>query len=250
MRNVWHDQSAYDIRLEWGAPGLAALAGGCDVLVIIDVLSFSTCVDVALGRGASVYPFAEPGDAARAFATKVGAVCAGPRSAERYSLSPRSLMQLNTGERIVLPSPNGASLSLRTGDTPTFAACLRNAAAVAREVSHLARRIGVIAAGERWPSGELRFAIEDWLGAGAVIAALDGHPSPEAEAARLSYEAAAPRIEATLLESVSGRELVERGFAEDVAIAAELNVSRCVPRLHEGAFVDFRRTAGDSNAAS
>ena len=34
----------------------------------------------------------------------------------------------------------------------------------------------------------------------------------------------------------SGRELVERGFAEDVAIAAELASSAVVPVLRDGAF--------------
>jgi len=36
---------------------------------------------------------------------------------------------------------------------------------------------------------------------------------------------------------VSGIELVERGFAEDVAIAAEVDSSNVVPRLIEGRFV-------------
>ena len=62
--------------------------------------------------------------------------------------------------------------------------------------------------------------------------------SPEANAACFSFEALAPRIESTLFECVSGRELVERNFKEDVAIASELNVSSCVPRLRDGAFVD------------
>jgi 2-phosphosulfolactate phosphatase len=238
---VWHDQSAYDIRLEWGLDGLATLVGGCNVVVIVDVLSFSTCVDVAVGRGACVFPFAEQGEAARAFATESGAVCAGARRPDQYSLSPLSLVRARPNERIVLPSPNGAALSLRTGDTPTFTACLRNATAVARAAAGLGRHIAVIAAGERWPSGNLRPAIEDWLGAGAVVAALDGHRSPEAETACRSFEVVSTRIRSALLECVSGRELVERGFAEDVAIASELNVSTRAPMLRDGAFQDDHR---------
>jgi 2-phosphosulfolactate phosphatase len=34
----------------------------------------------------------------------------------------------------------------------------------------------------------------------------------------------------------SGRELIEQGFAEDVAIAAELDSSTAVPVLRDGAF--------------
>jgi len=175
---------------------------------------------------------------------KVGAVCAAERSSERYSLSPVSLTRIRCQERIVLPSPNGAALCLQTGQTPTFTACLRNATAVARAVAQIGRRVAVIAAGERWPSGGLRPGLEDWLGAGAVVAALHGRRSPEAEAACLAFEAACSHVGSVLLECVSGRELVARGFADDVVIASQLNVSDCAPRLLEGAFVAQPRSEG------
>jgi phosphosulfolactate phosphohydrolase-like enzyme len=40
-------------------------------------------------------------------------------------------------------------------------------------------------------------------------------------------------------ESVSGQELMERGFEFDVDIAAQLNVSENVPRLFNKAFVSL-----------
>jgi 2-phosphosulfolactate phosphatase len=142
----------------------------------------------------------------------------------------------------VLPSPNGASLCLQTGATPTFTACLRNADSVARAAHTVGRHIAVIAAGERWPSGDLRVAIEDWLGAGAVIASIEGQKSPEAEAACLAFRAASNRIESMLIDCVSGQELFERGFPADVRLASQFNVSRCAPRLVQGAFVDSSRS--------
>jgi 2-phosphosulfolactate phosphatase len=212
------------------------------VVVIVDVLSFSTCVDIAVAEGASVLPFDEPGEKARAFAAQSNAVYAGPRSHEHYSLSPRSLVGIQAGTRLVLPSPNGAALCLQTGMTPTFAACFRNADSVARAARTVGSHIAVIAAGERWPSGSLRVAIEDWLGAGAVIASIEGQKSPEAEAACLSFRAASNGIESMLIDCVSGRELFDRGFPDDVRLASQCNVSRCAPRLVQGVFVDSSRS--------
>jgi len=45
------------ILCEWGMAGVESLHAHVAVLVIVDVLSFSTAVDVAASRGAIVYPF-------------------------------------------------------------------------------------------------------------------------------------------------------------------------------------------------
>ncbi len=58
-----------------------------------------------------------------------------------------------------------------------FVGALVNAAAVGRAVSSILARteaaVTVVACGERWPAptddGELRVAIEDYLGAGAIL---------------------------------------------------------------------------------
>lgn len=229
----------HDIRVEWGADGVAAWMAVSDAVVIVDVLSFSTCVDVAVGRGAVVLPFTEGGDAAAAFAAQVGATCAGPRGRGGFSLSPASFTSVPAGTRVVLPSPNGATLSLQASAVPTFAGCLRNATAVAQAAARFGGRITVIAAGERWPSsGRLRPALEDWLGAGAVVAALAGRRSPEAEAARLAFVAVGGQLDAVLRECVSGQWLIDRGYGEDVVLAARHDVSRCAPLLRDGGYRD------------
>ena len=97
----------------------------------------------------------------------------------------------------------------------------------------------VIAAGERWADGSLRPALEDLLGAGAVITAMhaqgSGPLSPEAEAARACYEATAD-VARAVTDSVSGRELAEGGFADDVAIATVVNSCAVTPVLADQAF--------------
>jgi 2-phosphosulfolactate phosphatase len=57
--------------------------------------------------------------------------------------------------------------------------------------------------------------------------------APEAEAAALAFRSCRP-----LEECQSGRELVEGGFAEDVRLAAEVDVTAVVPVLVDGCFVD------------
>jgi 2-phosphosulfolactate phosphatase len=99
--------------------------------------------------------------------------------------------------------------------------------------------ITVIAAGERWPDGSLRFAIEDLIGAGAVIEGLGGSKSPEASLAEAAFRDGESSIKDLLQECASGRELIERGFERDVELAAELNVSEAVPGLADGRFTNL-----------
>lgn len=233
---MYYEESEYDIRCEWGLNAIVNIAPMCDVVVIVDVLSFSTCVDVAVGRGAVVYPYRWHDGRVEEFARSVGAVVAGSRRGERYGLSPASLMNIEAGTKLVLPSPNGSTLSLSTGDKPTFAGCIRNAEAVAEAAGKAGRRILVMPAGERWPDGSMRFAIEDLIGAGAIIANLRGRLSPEASIAVSAYEAVREQVYATLEQCSSGRELIERGFREDVRLASLLNCSEIAPMLVGGAY--------------
>lgn len=233
------DQSRFAVRCEWGPRGVELISPACDAVVIVDVLSFSTCVDVAASRGAAVLPYRWMDASARYFAQSKGAELAEKRRAgTAYSLSPVSLQRVTAGTRIVLPSPNGAALSLATGATPTFTACFRNAAAVAAAAARCGPRVAVIAAGERWPQDQsLRPALEDLAGAGAVIDALPGARSPGAEAAAAVFRQMREALEDQLGACGSGRELIDQGFAQDVAIAAQLNVSTTAPRLVGDAYV-------------
>jgi 2-phosphosulfolactate phosphatase len=233
------DQGKYGLRCEWGLEGLSALQSTADAVVIVDVLSFSTAVDVALSRGASVLPYRWKDASAARFAAENGAVLASARSdAGPYTLSPASFESIPAGIRVVLPSPNGSAIAASTRAIPVFTACLRNAPAVARRASACGPRIAVIPAGERWRTGTLRPCLEDLIGAGAVLAELPGPGSPEAEMAVAVFECFRRDLGDALLRCGSGEELVQRGFSRDVELAAEYAVSRVAPSLQDGAFVD------------
>lgn len=244
-------QDGFAYRFDWGPNGLRALAPNAEVLVVVDVLRFTTAVCAALEAGATVLPYRWADDGAAAFAAANDAVLAGHREDGGPSLSPSDLRHLAPGTRLVLPSPNGSALAVAAGELGArhvLAGCLRNATAVATAAAALAggQPIAVIAAGERWhgATGPLRPSVEDMVGAGAVLAALDpaasiSRPgcSPEAAAARAAFVAARPRLAATLAGCASGIELIRRGWEDDVAVAAELDATAVVPRLTPAGFV-------------
>jgi 2-phosphosulfolactate phosphatase len=180
--------------------------------------------------------------AAEAVADREGALLAGARTLDRPSLSPASLRRAPGVERLVLPSPNGATIAaaLSSSGATVVAACLRNAAAVARFADRHLERTGtslaVVAAGERWPDGSSRCAVEDLWGAGAVLAALGSGADRSPRAAAAGAASATCSTEG-LRACVSGRELVLAGFDEDVAIAGERDASTAVPVLRNGWFV-------------
>jgi 2-phosphosulfolactate phosphatase len=216
-----------------------------DVAVVVDVLSFTTTLCVAVELGIAVHPYPWAAEDAASYAAERDAVLAAGRreglGAGAVSLSPVSFDGVSGIERVVLPSPNGSaiSLGLAGAGVTVVGACLRNAVAVGRWLRDRPGRVSVVAGGERWPDGSLRPAVEDLWGAGAVLAELgpDG-ASPEATTASAAFDAVRDGLAQALAACASGRELVSAGFAGDVAIAAAYDVSGVVPMLVGDAFVD------------
>jgi 2-phosphosulfolactate phosphatase len=216
---------------EWGLQGLRASARGRAV-VIVDVLSFSTATTIAVGAGATILPCEWNDERAAAMAKAEGAEVASKRGEGRFSLAPASLLDIPRGFRLVLPSPNGSTLAHAARELDAAAivvGCLRNAAAVASWAAD--RPVAVIAAGEKWADGSLRFAIEDWLGAGAIIGRLAGSRSHDAEAAAAAFMSMRGKLREVLAASRSGVELIEKGYPDDVDLAAELDADDVVPLL-------------------
>lgn len=231
----WCEQSAYGLRFDWGLNGATAI---------------TQSADVALDVGTVVLPYRWNDESAETFAREADAVHAvrrGATAAGQISLSPGTLRTGPAPARLVLPSPNGSTIShwLASGTAVCLGASLRNGAAVADWIAStydpVCSTIAVIPAGEQWLDGGLRPAVEDMWGAGLAIHRLAGAGwfalSPEAGAARAAWQAAADQMPDALLASVSGRELIDRGYREDVEIAAEVSTSRSVPYLRDGEFV-------------
>jgi 2-phosphosulfolactate phosphatase len=234
-------QADFPCRCEWGVPALTALAPA-DVLIIVDVFSFTTCVDVAVSRGATILPYGwtswdDP--SAVEFAQAHGAELAGKRRRSRYSLAPSSYLEAPWGLRCVLPSPNGARVTMAAAGAGAviLAGCLRNAGAVAAAAARIGQSFNVIPSGERWLDGTLRPSVEDMLGAGAILSRLPGIRSPEAAAMVAVFESCRDTLVDTLDRCGSGRELAARGHHQDKLIAGELDVSTCVPRFNGTAYV-------------
>lgn len=231
------DQAEFQIRCEWGEQGVIQLAPISDVIIIIDVLSFSTCVEIATNKKAIIFPYQWNDQSASNYAKSINAQLASKerKSNDGYSLSPASMINIPAETKVVLPSPNGASLTLRTVQTPTLTGCLRNCKAVA-DFAQSYGTIAVIPAGEKWQDGSLRPALEDLIGAGAILSYLNGELSPEAEAARAAFHNVKD-ILTTLRESSSGKELIARGLATDIELAAAINISSCVPLFRNKAYI-------------
>ncbi|WP_163506075.1 2-phosphosulfolactate phosphatase [Fodinicola acaciae] len=240
MANLYA-QPGFRARFDWGPVGADTVGSGADIVAVVDVLSFTTALSVAVDRGIDVFPYRWRDETAIAYAQRHDAVLAVGRSEAgdgQISLSAQSIRRADDIRRLVLPSPNGSTIAQRVAASGSrvIGVCLRNAEAAAAWISSNVDKnsyVTVIAAGERWPDGSLRPALEDLWGAGALLAKLAGvRPlSPEAAAAAAAYRDAADRLPELLRECTSGRELIAYGYADDVTVAAEVDASQSVPLL-------------------
>ncbi|MBK8552429.1 MAG: 2-phosphosulfolactate phosphatase [Ignavibacteria bacterium] len=238
-----YNQSEFDIRFEWGVRGVEELAPISDVVIIVDIFSFSTSVDIALNNGAIVFPFDPDNSTASEYSKSVDGILAEKirNNSGKFSLSPSSLTNIPENTRLVLPSLNGSALSLLTGNTLTSCGCLRNAKSVAEYAMTIGNKISIIASGEKWEDNTLRPAFEDLLGAGSIISYLKGELSPESKTGLSIFLASKNNLKEELQKCISGKELIAANFENDVELASDFNVSSCVPGMVNGAYVDLTK---------
>jgi 2-phosphosulfolactate phosphatase len=239
-------QSGAAVRFDWGRSGALAIGEAAGCTVVVDVLSFTTAVSIAVGRGSAVYPYPLSAPGAASFAQQNRADLAVRRGetsvGQPWSLSPAGLQRAPFTPRLVLPSPNGSAIaSLAEG--VVMAACLRNAQAttewaLANGFGRPTAPVSVVASGELWPDGSLRPAVEDALGAGAVLHHLKEAGcglSPEAAVMAGLFEATAD-LDGVVRKCATALELYDMGYEEDVAVALELDADPYASVKTEGAF--------------
>lgn len=202
------DQSPYQVRLDWGLAGLERLADS-DVVVIVDVLWFSTTVADAVAEGRTL-------------------ALAETAAWSSDSIAPALAVTADAGGATVLVGG------------------LRNATAVARAVQRIQESrqartsVAVVPTGERDASNDVRFTVEDQLAAGAIVAALTDlgidHTAPDAAVAAEGFRSLRRALGHLVSASGSGRQADD---AAAVSAAAQLDAVAVVPVFRERSFAAF-----------
>lgn len=243
------NQSPYVCRVEWGKRGAREAAEREDIVILVDVLSFSSTVISALRYGAIIYPYPPHLDG-KNYAETIGAEYILGRSEAakmgKPTLSPVSFNQAHSNKKYVLSSLNGAFCTWIASKVPALLiGSLLNALSVATVANRLRLQteanITVVPCGEQWNNvrefeDPLRPSIEDYLGAGAILSCLDGEKSPEAEVCIGAFQSVRDKVKELIWECGSGRELREKGFKEDVVHCSRLNIYQTVPILNKDHF--------------
>ena len=98
-----HQQTAHLLRFDWALQGADAIALDADVAVVIDVLSFTTTLTVAIDRTTTVLPYRWNDSNAANFARQHDAVLAVEPTG-CFSPQPKSLPARSTPQPTVRPS--------------------------------------------------------------------------------------------------------------------------------------------------
>ncbi len=225
----------------WDVALLPRAPHGEEICIAVDVLRASSMVVTALALGAQEV-VAVP---SLVQARKVARLSRYLLCGERGGLPPPGFHLGNSPSQLRAEAIRGRGLVLTTSNGTPLLARLRNARhvliasllnreAVAKAALALGGPVHIICAGEE--RGK-RLALEDVIGAGAVVeAALRLRPALAlGEGARLAlmvFLAAQGDLEAALASTTHGSHLVSLGLGQDVRFCARLDVWQVVPRLH------------------
>ncbi len=205
-------------------------------VVVFDVLRATTTINAALhARVQSIRIYSSTADAAAARHKHPTALLCGearclPPPGFDLGNSPGAFQpSLHAGREVLMSTTNGTRAILATaGAARIYAGALVNAASVAECLTLDNRPVTLLCAGT---NGAI--AMEDVLGAGAVIASLKqlaavDYESDCAQIAERLFGESRHALPATLRFTRGGLNLIEAGLEEDIDFAAQLNVIKTV----------------------
>jgi 2-phosphosulfolactate phosphatase len=215
------------------------------IVVVIDVLRATSVMIHALSQGASeIIPVATVEEAfqmAKVF--QRGAILLGgereSKKIEGFDLgnSPKEYMAEKVrGRKLILTTTNGTkAFHLVSSGREIFAGSFFNIDAVSRRCLDLDKDLLIFPSGD-----EGDFSLEDTVCGGMLIDVITKAGQKPISLTDASYTAQVlyKRFETNLLEafhlSRHGKELMKRGFGEDLAYCAQIDMADIVPQFKDG----------------
>jgi 2-phosphosulfolactate phosphatase len=217
-----------------------------EIVVVVDVLRFSSSVIVALDRGAkSIIPVKTLVQAKRLYNRDRRLILAGERGGKRpkgfhLGNSPTELRRATLKDKtLVMTTTNGtAALEYLRGAKPLLIGSFINARAVSEKVPELSRDgtgISIVLA-----SNAGGFFLEDLICAGLLVSSLTGRRgemNDAARAARLAWLTSSSDLEAAVRESFHAKYLESIGYGEDVDFCLRRDAYDVLPLLRRNRIV-------------
>ncbi|KAF5089267.1 2-phosphosulfolactate phosphatase [Methanobacterium aggregans] len=203
-----------------------------DVTIMVDALRASTTMITALENFQTIIPVKNIEDAEK-LASKYCAVLAGERGGAAVKgfdtgNSPVEIQNFK-GEILVLTTTNGTRI-LEGLKSKALVGSFVNAESVAKKALDIAENhIEVVMAGVNG-----RFAIEDFLGAGAIISNLQDHALDEMALASVMASQNKNWVNIAVKTSKSAQGLYELGLGDDVDFCLKHNIYDTVPMYKNG----------------
>lgn len=214
------------------------------IVIVIDVLRATSVIVKALSEGATeIIPVATVEEAfrkAKTFPQKT-TLLGGERNSRRiegFDLgnSPKEYVpEKISGKRIILTTTNGTrAFDLVSSGKEVLVACFFNLRAIARYCLSLEEDLLIFASGD-----EGNFSLEDVVCGGMFIEKMVEEEgsirlTDAAVAARIIYEKFKENLIEVFYSSHHGRDLVKKGFKEDLLYCAQADIYEVVPIFREG----------------
>ncbi len=209
------------------------------VVVVFDVLRATTTIAAALETGVEqILIFPDVESVRRAKLEYPGALSCGEQNCYRpegFDLgnSPGDLGPAQVGKTLLMSTTNGTKAILAAkGAARILTGALVNARAAAKEVRQSSMDVTLLCAGT---NGKL--AMEDVIGAGALIGCLGDSVELESDAAIIARElsqSAAKDLASVLRLGEGGRNLIRAELEGDIEFAARRDVFTAVGEVEQG----------------